>query len=64
MRFVRVAPLALACLAVTVVACSEKLESTVGCPELCPGQGIDLINLTIDPVILDSTVNVFSQAGT
>lgn len=64
MRLSRLAPLALACLAVTVAACSEKLESTVGCPELCPGQGIDLINLTLDPVILDSTVNVFSQVGT
>lgn len=56
MRLGRMAPLALACVALVTAACSEKLESTVGCPDLCPGQGIEVINVTIEPVILDTTV--------
>lgn len=56
MRIRRIAPLALAGVALAAAACSEKLDSTVGCPELCPGQGIDVINVTIDPVTLDTTV--------
>lgn len=64
MRFGRVAPLALACIAVAASACAEKLETTVGCPELCPGQGIDVINITIDPVVLDTTVTFADGFGT
>lgn len=63
MRFGRVAPLALACIAVAASACAEKLETTVGCPELCPGQGIDVINITIDPVVLDTTVTFADGFG-
>lgn len=57
MQFRRLAPLALAGFALAAVACSEKLDNTVGCPELCPNQGVEVINVTIDPVILDTTVN-------
>lgn len=63
MRFHRVAPLALVAVALGVAACGEKLETTVGCPELCPGQGIEVINVTIDPVILDSTVTATGPVG-
>lgn len=58
------APLALGCIAVAASACGEKLETTVGCPELCPGQGIDVINITIDPVVLDTTVTLPEGFGT
>lgn len=64
MKFGRVAPLALAFIAVAAAACGEKLETTVGCPELCPGQGIDVINVTIDPVVLDTTVTLVDGLGT
>lgn len=64
MQFARVAPLALACLALAASACTEKLATNVGCPELCPGQGIDVVNITIDPVILDTTVTVQGSFGT
>ncbi|MGK2934190.1 MAG: hypothetical protein ACSLFE_02965 [Gemmatimonadaceae bacterium] len=64
MRFGRMAPLALGCIAVAASACGEKLETTVGCPELCPGQGIDVINITIDPVVLDTTVTFADGFGT
>ncbi|CAN5679955.1 hypothetical protein BH23GEM1_BH23GEM1_04890 [soil metagenome] len=63
MRFGRIAPLALACVALAAAACGEKLESTVGCPDLCPGQGIELINVTIDPVIFDTTVTAVGAFG-
>ena len=60
MQFRKMVPLAIACAALAAGACSEKLETTVGCPELCPGQGIGVINTTIDAVIFDTTV---SSAG-
>lgn len=63
MRFGRIAPLALAGIALAAAACGEKLESTIGCPELCPGQGIELINVTIDPVIFDTTVSAEGGFG-
>lgn len=56
MQFRKMVPLAMALVALTAAACSEKLETTVGCPELCPGQGIGVINTTIDAVIFDTTV--------
>lgn len=63
MRFRRLAPLALAGTVLAAAACSEKLDSTVGCPELCPNQGIEVINVTIDPVILDTTVSAAAPLG-
>lgn len=63
MRFRKFALLALAAVAVAVGACSEKLDNTVGCPELCPNQGIEVINVTIDPVVLDSTVSAEFALG-
>lgn len=63
MRFRRMAPAALVCIALAAAACSEKLDNTIGCPELCPGQGIEVINVTIDPVIMDSTVNADAPFG-
>ena len=56
MQFRALAPVALACAVLFAAACSEKLESTVGCPELCPGLGINVINTTIDAVTFDTTV--------
>jgi hypothetical protein len=63
MRFRRLTPLALAGLALAAAACSEKLDSTVGCPELCPNQGIEVINVTIDAVIMDTTVDADAPFG-
>lgn len=63
MQFRKMVPLAVACVALAAAACSEKLETTAGCPELCPGQGIDVINTTIDAVIFDSTVNAEGAFG-
>lgn len=63
MQFRRLAPIALVGIALAAAACSEKLDNTVGCPELCPNQGIEMINVTIDPVILDTTVNADAPFG-
>lgn len=63
MRIRRFFPLALASVVLAAAACSEKLDSTVGCPELCPGQGIAVINVTIDPVTLDTTVGTAIPFG-
>lgn len=64
MRFWRTAPLALVCTTLVAAACTEKLETTVGCPELCPGQGIEVINVTIDAVTFDTTVSADAPFGT
>lgn len=57
------APAALTCIALVAAACSEKLDNSIGCPELCPGQGIEVINVTIDPVIMDTTVSSDAPFG-
>lgn len=64
MRLRRFIPLVIASVAIAAAACSEKLDSAVGCPELCPGQGIDVINTTIDAVIFDTTVSTATFFGT
>lgn len=64
MNFNKTAPLALAFIALSAGACSEKLESPIGCPELCPGQGVEVINVTIDAVVLDTTVIEPMEFGT
>ena len=63
MQFRKMVPLAIACAALAAGACSEKLETTVGCPELCPGQGIGVINTTIDAIIFDTTVSSVGPFG-
>ena len=63
MRARGIALLALGGIALAAGACSETLESGVGCPELCPNQGIDVINVTIDPVVFDTTVRAEGPFG-
>ena len=63
MTFHRLVPLVIASLSVAMAACSEKLDSSSGCPELCPGQGIDVINTTIDGVVYDTTVGATAPFG-
>lgn len=58
-----IALLALGGIALAAGACSETLESGVGCPELCPNQGIEVINVTIDPVVLDTAVRAEGPFG-
>lgn len=55
--------LLLAALAVTVLACSEDLESNAGCPSLCPGQIVDVRDTTIYPVVLDTTLRGYPLLG-
>ena len=42
--------------AVTIAACSEKLDAGASCPLLCPQQAISLRDTTIDAVVVDTTV--------
>ena len=48
--------LGLAIGAVTIAACSEKLDAGASCPLLCPQQAISLRDTTIDAVVIDTTV--------
>jgi hypothetical protein len=41
---------------VTIAACSEKLDSGLSCPLLCPQQAITLRDTTIDAVVTDTTI--------
>lgn len=63
MTFRGFVPLVIACAAVAAGACSERLDSTTGCPELCPGQGIEVINTTIQAVTFDTTVGGSAPFG-
>jgi hypothetical protein len=49
--------------AVVLSACTERLESGVGCPILCPTQEIVLRDTIIEGVALDTTVHGFPPVG-
>ena len=48
--------LGLAIGAVTIAACSEKLDAGASCPLLCPQQAISLRDTTIDALVVDTTI--------
>jgi len=56
--------LATAALFVSVLSCSENLDSSGVCPVLCPQIGGDVQNITIDAVVVDTTVPALSGLGT
>lgn len=45
-------------------ACTEKLNSIAGCPDLCTGQGAPIQTLVIEPVTLDTTVTAAGEFAT
>ena len=47
-----------------VAACTETLDSSVGCPDLCTDQAGLIKTVTIDPVVLDTTVSALTGQGT
>lgn len=51
-------------LTAVLTACTEKLDSSAGCPILCPGRGGEIETVTIDAVTLDSTVSALTGQGT
>ena len=53
-----------AALFVLVSSCSENLDSSGACPILCPTVGGDVQNITIDAVVIDTTVQSLSGLGT
>jgi hypothetical protein len=55
--------IAIAALFVSISSCSEKLDSSAACSVLCPPIGGDVQNLTLDAVVLDTTVRAFSGLG-
>jgi hypothetical protein len=56
--------LASAALFVSVLSCSENLDSSGVCPVLCPAIGGEVKNITIDAVVIDTTVPSLSGLGT
>ena len=56
--------LATAALFVSISSCSEKLDSSGVCSVLCPPIGGDVKNVTIDAVVVDTTVQALSGLGT
>ncbi len=50
--------------ALAIASCSEKLENDAGCPILCPDQSGAVQNVTLDAVILDTTIASISGLGT
>jgi hypothetical protein len=47
-----------------LAACTEKLDNSAGCPILCPSQGGEIETVTIDPVVIDSTLSALTGQGT
>ena len=59
----RLAPLALALVALASAACTETLDTSAACPALCPNQDVTLRDTTIDAVVLDTTLSNFPAKG-
>ena len=55
---------ATAALLVSILSCSENLDSSGTCPVLCPQIGGNVQNITIDAVVIDTTVPALSGLGT
>ena len=55
---------ATAALFIAVSSCSENLDNSGVCAVLCPPIGGDVKNITLDAVVLDTSVNSFSGLGT
>ena len=55
---------ATAALFIAVASCSENLDSSGVCGVLCPPVGGDVLNITLDAVVLDTTVQSLSGLGT
>ncbi len=49
---------------VAASACTEKLNSIAGCPDLCTGQGAPIQTLVIEPVTLDTTLTAAGEFAT
>jgi len=45
-------------------ACTEVLDTSAGCPDLCSNQQGLIETITIDPVVLDTTVSAATGLGT
>ena len=56
--------LATAALFVSISSCSENLDSSAVCSVLCPPIGGDVQNITLDAIVLDTTVQSLSGLGT
>jgi hypothetical protein len=55
---------ATAVLFLSMLSCSEKLDSSGVCPVLCPQIGDDVQNVILDAVVVDTTVPALSGLGT
>lgn len=56
--------LAIAALFVSISSCSENLDSSGVCSVLCPPVGGDVQNITLDAIVIDTTVQSLSGLGT
>jgi hypothetical protein len=56
--------MAVAAAAASIWSCSENLDSSGVCNVLCPAVGGEVKNITINGVVLDTTVNSLSGLGT
>src|SRR6266513_774905 len=56
--------LATAALFVSALSCSENLDSSGVCSVLCPPIGADVQNITLDAIVMDTTVQSLSGLGT
>lgn len=61
---VRLKVAGLVLLTAMAAGCSEKLDSSAGCPILCSDQGGEIETVTIDAVSLDTTVSALTGQGT
>jgi hypothetical protein len=51
-------------LTAVLASCTENLDNSAGCPILCPDQGGQIETVTIDAIVLDTTVSALTSQGT
>jgi hypothetical protein len=49
--------------AIALTGCTERLESDVGCPLLCPNSIVDIQTTTLDAIVMDTTVSALEAPG-
>ncbi len=63
-RLLRAPALLLLPVALIAGACTERLDTADGCPALCPGQQLEILDTLLDPaVVLDTTLVGFPLIG-
>lgn len=64
LKTARLKPAVFAIIIGLAAACTEDLDNSAGCPLLCSDQAGQIETVTLDPVVIDTTVSALTGLGT